>query len=91
MNRLMMTLALIVAAVAGLGFYLGWFQVTSDTLDHKVHVGLTVDKDKIQADEKKAMGKLRDLGHQGTGANATPTEKSEGQAVSPQRPPQDPQ
>ena len=47
-----------------------------------VHVATDPDK----ADEKKALDQLHGYGNQGTGKDATPTEKGEGQAVSPQLP-----
>jgi uncharacterized protein HemX len=64
MKRLLSVLVLVVAGVVGLGFYLGWFQVASDSADHKIHITATVDKDKFQEDEKKALEKVQDLGHQ---------------------------
>jgi hypothetical protein len=51
MTRFIVALILIAASVACLGLYLGWFDVK-------------VNNDKIQADEKKAKEKLKDLGHQ---------------------------
>ena len=51
MKRLLIGLVLVAAVVACLGWYLDWFTIT-------------VDKDKIQADEKKAAEKVKDVGHQ---------------------------
>jgi uncharacterized alpha/beta hydrolase family protein len=45
MKRLIIALVLIAAGVAGLGWYLGWFNVT-------------VDREKIRADEKKASDRV---------------------------------
>jgi len=76
MKRLLVVLVLLVAGVAGLGLYLGWFKVGSESGDGKSRITLTVDKDKIQADEKTAVEKVEDLtGHGKDKAGAT-TEKS---------------
>jgi hypothetical protein len=46
MNRFLFVLVLLVACGIGLGFYRGWFN-------------LTVDQDKMQADEKSAEDRVR--------------------------------
>ncbi len=51
------------AADLGLGFYRGWFQIASDSADGESNLTLTVDKNKIEADRKKAQGTVHDLGH----------------------------
>lgn len=53
MNRLFVVLLLLVVFVIGLGFYRGWFALSSPDADpgsQKVDVNLTVDRDKMQAD-----------------------------------------
>ncbi len=55
MNRLLIVLVLIVAGVGGLGYYLGWFRIGSDSADGTTHVTLTVDEKKIEEDKKKAV------------------------------------
>jgi hypothetical protein len=71
MNRLFIVLVLLVVGIAGLGLYLGWFAVASDSVGGKSHVTLTVDKEKIKADENTALDKVKGLGNQ-----PTTTEKS---------------
>jgi len=66
MNRFLFILVLIVVGVGCLGFYLGWFHIGSDSSDGKTHITLTVDKNKIKADENKALDKVHGSGHQGT-------------------------
>ena len=61
MNRLIIVLVLIVAGVGGLGYYLGWFRIGSDSADGTTHVTLTVDEKKIEEDKKKAEKEVRDL------------------------------
>jgi hypothetical protein len=80
MNRMLIVLVLVVAGVvagiATLGFSRGWFSFASAGADDKTNITLTVDKDKIQEDEKKAQEKVQDWGHQGKDKAPAPTEKS---------------
>jgi hypothetical protein len=88
MSRIFLALVLLVACVAGLGFYLGWFQVASDGTEGKTHITLTVDKEKIKADEQKALDTVHNVGHTGTGkAAATTTEKGDDPIAPPVQPP----
>lgn len=59
MGRLLVVLVLIAAGVVGLGFYRGWFELSSSSGDGKSHIELNVDQKKIQADEKKAENTVR--------------------------------
>jgi len=86
MKSLLIVLVLLVAGVLGLGFYLRWFHVASDSGDGKGNITLTVDTDKIQEDKVKAMEKVHDLGHQAKDKAAGPTEKGKDK---PAQPPQD--
>jgi hypothetical protein len=63
MNRILIVLVLIGLGVAGLGYYMGWFRVDSEKTDGKTHITLTVDQDKIKADEKKALEKVNEVVH----------------------------
>ena len=55
MKRIVFVLVLVVAIVAGVGFYLGWFSLTTQTTaDGKSNITVTVDKDKIKEDKDKA-------------------------------------
>jgi hypothetical protein len=65
MRRLVIMLVLAAAGVAVLGFYLGWFRIESDSTSDTAHVKLSVDKDKIHEDKKKAQDKVQDLAHKG--------------------------
>jgi hypothetical protein len=62
MRRLLVVLALFVAGIAGLGFYRGWFQLSTTRADQKPSATFTVDKDKIHADEEMAKMKVQGLG-----------------------------
>jgi hypothetical protein len=60
MKRFIILLVLLAAGIAGLGCYLGWFHMTTETVDGKSNVTVTVDKDKIRADEQKAKDKVKE-------------------------------
>ena len=89
MKRLLVVLILVVAGVVGLGFYLGWFGLTSGGGDNKLH--LTVDKEKMQEDKKKALEKLQDLGDQVEDKAAAPAEARKDQPAPPVQPPRGPE
>jgi hypothetical protein len=64
MKRLIFVLVLVVVGVGCLGFYLGWFHLTTETTsDGKSNITVTVDKDKIKDDEQKAKDKAKEIGH----------------------------
>jgi uncharacterized protein (UPF0333 family) len=55
---MLLMLVLIVAVVAGLGFYMGWFHFSSGSDGMNAHVTVSVDKDQIQKDKNKALDKV---------------------------------
>ena len=63
MKNLLVVLFLLLVVIVGLGFYQGWFHLSTDSTDHKPTVTFTVDEDKIQQDEKTAKEKMQDFGH----------------------------
>jgi acetolactate synthase regulatory subunit len=77
MIRVLGVLALIVAVVAGLGFYMGWFHFSSGSDSKNAHVAVSVDKDRIQKDKDKAVDKVRDLEQQAKDDVATATRKAQ--------------
>jgi hypothetical protein len=92
----LIVIVLVAAGVVGLGFYLGWFRVSSGGGGGESNVTLTVDTDKIQEDANKAQEKVHDLGHRvkepaATGKATTPTEKSKDPAAPPVQPPRNPE
>jgi hypothetical protein len=60
-NLVFVTVVLLVGIVA-LGFYRGWFRVSTDNADNRPSATITVDKDKIHADEEKAKNKVQGFG-----------------------------
>jgi predicted negative regulator of RcsB-dependent stress response len=63
MKRLLIVFLLVVAGVVGLGFYLGWFQLSTISTDQKTNISITVDQNKMREDEEKAKEKVQDAGH----------------------------
>ena len=61
MRSLLVAVALILVGVAGLGFYLGWFHVSTNGTDQKPSATITMDRDTIHADEEKATEKVKGL------------------------------
>jgi hypothetical protein len=62
MKALVFVIVLILVGIAGLGFYRGWFQVSTDTANQRPSATITVDKDKIHADEQMAKDKVQGFG-----------------------------
>jgi hypothetical protein len=59
--------AMVVALVIGvvvLGFYRGWFQLSTDTTNPRPNATISVDKDKIHEDEQKTKDNMRRFGQQ---------------------------
>lgn len=52
MRTVIAVVVLVVAGVVGLGFYRGWFSVTSDNGNNKSDITLTVNKNKFKEDKK---------------------------------------
>jgi hypothetical protein len=63
MKPLLIVVVLLLVGIAGLGFYQGWFHLSTSRTDQKSNATITVDKDKIHADEAMAKEKVQDLGH----------------------------
>ena len=76
MIRMLGVLVLIVAIVAGLGFYMGWFHFSSGSDGKNAHVTVSVDKDQIQKDKDRAVDEVRDLGQQAKDKVGTATQKA---------------
>jgi hypothetical protein len=74
MTRLLGVIALLVAGVAGLGFYLGWFHFSRGGTDDKTNYTITVDQDKLRESKKKVQEKVQDVSRKGKDNNATPAD-----------------
>lgn len=76
-------LVLLVAAVVGLGFYLGWFRVSTGRENQKTNVTITVDEEKIRQDEQRAKEKVQEAGQKVKERTAAGTEKNSDQGPRP--------
>lgn len=64
---------LLLVVVVGGAFYLGWFTFTTsnDPSGHTEHVNIEINKDKVHADEARAIEKLHSLENQVEQRNRT--------------------
>ena len=62
MRALVFVVVLLLVGIVGLGFYRGWFQLSTDAADQRPSATITVDKDKIHADEQKAKDEVQGFG-----------------------------
>jgi hypothetical protein len=76
MKQIVVVLLLIVAGVACLGFYRGWFTASSGDTPHGANVTIGVDQDKIRADEAKVKEKIQGLGGKAKESSEGKTEPS---------------
>ena len=71
MRGLFALLVVVVIAVAAVGFYRGWFSVAWNKTDNGGQVTGTVDKDKIEADKKRAADEVNHVGQSKANAGST--------------------
>ena len=64
MRTLVFVVVVLLAGIAGVGFYRGWFGISTNSTDQKPSATITVDKDKIHADEQKAKDKVQSFGQE---------------------------
>jgi len=75
MRTLLVVAVLLLVGIAVLGFYRGWIRVSTDNTDQKPSATITVDKDKIHADEEKAKEKVQGFGQEMKDKTGDLTEK----------------
>jgi hypothetical protein len=61
MRRLLIVLVLVVAGVAGLGFYQGWWRLSTGETDGNAKIPVSVDREKIEQDKEKAKEKVQEV------------------------------
>jgi hypothetical protein len=61
MRALMFVAVLLLIGVIGVGFYQGWFHLSTSSTDHSSSATISVDQEKIRVDEQKAKDKVQDL------------------------------
>jgi hypothetical protein len=64
MKALLVVVVLLLISIAGVGFYRGWFHLSTNSTDQKPSATITVDNDKIRADEEKAKETVQGLGQE---------------------------
>jgi hypothetical protein len=90
MKALLIVIVVIGACVVGLGFYRGWFHVSSENADGNPGVTFSADTAKIDEDKKTAGEKLHNLGSHVKDKAATPAdEKNKEKTATPVPPSQD--
>jgi len=62
MKAVFIMLVMLLVFITGLGFYQGWFHFSTDSTDQKSSATVTIDKNKIQADEEKVKEKVGGVG-----------------------------
>jgi hypothetical protein len=62
MRSLVFVAVVLLVGIGGVGLYQGWFHLSTNSTDNKPSATITVDKDKIHADEEKAKEKVEGLG-----------------------------
>jgi hypothetical protein len=66
MRTLMFVAVVFLVGVVGVGFCRGWFELSTETANQKPSATITMDKDKIHADEQKAKDEMRGFTHAAT-------------------------
>ena len=82
MRNLIFLFVLLLVFIVGLGFYQGWFHLSTDSGDQKPSATITVDKEKILKDEQSVKKAVRDFGQEAkesTGQRTDEVEKSKHQ------------
>lgn len=87
MKRFMISLVVVAACIAGVGFYRGWFLVASDDSGDKRNVTFSADSSKVKDDEKKVVDEVQDLGHRAKDKAAAPTERTKVPSAATTQPP----
>jgi hypothetical protein len=64
MYRLLAVVVLIGVCLVGAAFYFGYLRVGSDSAGGMTHITFTWDRNKLQEDEKNALEKMHNLGHE---------------------------
>jgi hypothetical protein len=87
MKKLFAALFVLAILVIALGFYRGWFMLSSGDADegNKVNVNLTVDKDKIKEDAKAVKKKTAELTDSVTDGEKNPDDRPAGNVKSSER------
>ena len=61
MRNLLFWVVLLLVGIGGLGFYRGWFHLSTNSTDQTPSATITMDKGKLHEDEQKAKDKVQVL------------------------------
>jgi hypothetical protein len=61
MRGFLVVLVLLAVGTVGLGFYRGWFQLSTGSTPGTSNATITVDRDKIRADQEKVKRQVQDV------------------------------
>jgi hypothetical protein len=76
MRKFLGTLVILALIVAAVGFYRGWFGVSTDDQPGETNIEVTIDKDKIKQDAEAASEKARELASENNGQNNDQSDES---------------
>jgi hypothetical protein len=77
MKALLVVVAVLLIGFAALGWYQGWFRLSTDGTDQVPSATITLDKDKIHSDTEMVKEKMQGLGSTVEEKAGEPTEKVE--------------
>jgi len=77
MKKVLSIFALFLVVVVGLGFYLGWFDFSSNDNKGKSNATFSVDNSKIETDMDKVVDKAEALGHEAVDRISPPPETAQ--------------
>jgi hypothetical protein len=63
-KTLVILFVLLLVGIVVLGFFRGWLQLSTGTANQSPSATISVDKDKIRADEQKAKDRVQGLGQE---------------------------
>jgi hypothetical protein len=75
MKAILVVAVLLLVGIAGVGFYQGWFRLSTDDAGQQPSATITVDTDKIHADKETVKEKMQGLGQEAEDQTADPAEK----------------
>lgn len=75
MKAVLVIVVMLLVGIAGVGFYQGWFRVSTEGTDQQPSATITVDKDKIREDETSVKDKV--FGQSEAEETGTPTKEVE--------------
>jgi len=73
MRTLLGLVFLLLIGLVGVGFYQGWFHFSTMSTDQTSSATITVDQDKLRADEGKAREKMEGFGQKTKGTTSERT------------------